>query len=633
MTQTTAIDPKEELIEARHWISEIKRAQKKFHNWELLCDKINKRYLDEREAAQKDIPRFNILWSNVQTLKPALYAKPPKPVVQRRYLDRDPVARLASQMLQRALTHETEGGDFHDTISMDVDDYLLNARGQAWVRYEPTFETTIVVDPSTQQPVPQEKITAETMCVDFLNRKDFLHEPSRVWRDVRWVAKRTFYSYNDLVKLCGEEIADKVPFDVGPEGSEPKIYSKLTGEEEMRQACVWEIWYKTEKRVYWVSEHFPERCLKTAPDPLKLERFFPCPKPLYATLTNDSLVPTPDYKLYESQAIELDDLTARIDKLVAACRVAGAYNAAVPELARLFKETYDNDLIPIANFAAFAQAGGLKGAMDFVPIEQIVAVLRELYQARENVKQTIYEITGISDIVRGQGQASETATAQQIKGQYAALRLQDRQAEVARFARDLVRIMAEIICEHYQPETILKISSAKELEGSDRPEFPQVVQQALALLKDEQSRGFRVDIETDSTIYGDETAEKQSRIEFLQAVGGFLQQSLPVAQAQPAMVPLLGRMLLFGVRAFRAGRELETAFEDALTQMGTAPPAQQEQKPDPKEIAEDARTKAIVLKSQADMTKTRMDMQLNEQKFQQDMVRAQMGVSEMGVVQ
>jgi len=106
---------------------------------------------------------------------------------------------------------------------------------------------------------------------------------------------------------------------------------------------------------------------------------------------------------------------------------------------------------------------------------------------------------------------------------------------------------------------------------------------AVALLKSDKVRGFRVDVEDQSTIAADDNAEQLSRTAFLGAVGQFLQQSLQVPpNLAPALAPMLGKMLLFGARAFRAGSEMETAIETAvgkLQQIAANPPPTP---PDPK---------------------------------------------------
>src|ERR1700742_158016 len=73
-----------------YWMGQEKIAEKEESLWYKKARKIIKRYRDERPESNKDT-KFNILWSNVQTLLPTLYARTPKPDVARRFLDEDPV--------------------------------------------------------------------------------------------------------------------------------------------------------------------------------------------------------------------------------------------------------------------------------------------------------------------------------------------------------------------------------------------------------------------------------------------------------------------------------------------------------------------------------------------------------------
>ena len=623
------------------WRSELQRAQKYIDKWQQSADKIVKKYRDEETEASGDSPRYNVLWSNVQTLMPAVYAKAPKAVCQRRYLDRDPVGRIACQVLQRATQYQIDLGFLHNAVKQSVLERLLSGRGTLWVDYEPEISEKPVMGPDGApmededgETVTEEQIEHETVCVDYVDRKDFLHAPARTWEEVPWVARRTYPTRKQCVERFGDDIGKRIPLIMEPEAND-EAKNVSAQYDELLRASMWEIWYKPEKKVYWVADQFDTVC-DTRDDPLNLHAFFPCPKPLYATLTNDKLIPVPDYKQYQAQASEMADLTQRIDRLIAACQVKGVYDGSQPNIERLVTESRENDLIPVENWASFSQAGGLKGSVDFMPVDMFSKVLQELYQARREVKADIYEITGISDIIRGQGQASETATAQRIKGQFATLRLKDLQDEVARFVRDTVRIVAELIAEQFQPETIEQMSSAAEMEGAQkmlpvmgpdgRPVIdPQTGQpkeamqfdkqtfmQALQMLKDERMRGFRIDIETDSTISPDEQAEQQARVQFLGAVGQFMSSALPAIQQYPGFAPLLGKMMLFGVRGFRAGRELEGAFEDAIQKLEGQ---SMQPKPDPK-------TEQMQQKMQMERENHQMDMQAKAADTQATVIRA-----------
>jgi len=371
-----------------------------------------------------------------------------------------------------------------------------------------------------------------------------------------------------------------------------------------KRGLIYEVWDKEEKCVYWISKSMG-KILDKREDPLQLEEFFPCPEPMFSTLTNETLVPVPDFTLYQDQANELDTLSDRIKGLVDAMKVRGFYDAANADLGRLFTEGDNNTLIPVKNYAAFAEKGGLGGAVEFVDLTPIANALNMAYQAMGQVKQQIYDITGISDIIRGASVASETATAQQIKGQYATLRLKTYQDEVARFASQILKIKAQIICQHFQPETIMKIGGAELLSQTDQ----QLVPQAIQLLQDSPMRTFRIEIATDSMLYADEQQEKADRVEFLQATSSFIEKAIQGAQAVPELTPLLMDLLKFGVQGFRVGRTLEGEFDtfadaekekQAQAQANPQPPA-----PDPE-----------MIKAQAEQQKMQMETQLEQMRMQ-----------------
>jgi hypothetical protein len=372
------------------------------------------------------------------------------------------------------------------------------------------------------------------------------------------------------------------------------------------QACIYEIWDKEQGKVFWVSKSMGE-ILDEKDDPLQLEGFFPCPKPMYATLTTDSLEPIPDFVLYQDQAKQLDTLADRIDGFINALKVRGVYDASEPSLARLFSEGENNTLIPVKNWAAFAEKQGMKGAIDLVDITPIAQALTMCYQAMEQVKSQIYEIMGIADIQRGQTDPNETLGAQIIKSNNAAGRLKTMQHSVVDFATELLSIKAQIICKHFTDDTIVKISGAMQLSPQDQ----QLVPQALQLLKDEPAKNFRIEVTSDSMIYQDEQQEKADRIEFLGALSQFMNQALPVATQAPELTPLLMEMLKFGVTAFKAGKGMEGLIDETADQFRNKAKAMEGQpKPPPVEIQK------LQMQMQAKQAEMQVQSQLEVQKLQ-----------------
>jgi hypothetical protein len=302
--------------------------------------------------------------------------------------------------------------------------------------------------------------------------------------------------------------------------------------------------------------------------------------------------------------MELDILSDRIDGLVKALRVRGVYDASQPALQRLMTEGDNNALIPVDKWMAFSEKGGLKGSIDLLPLDTLATALLQCYQARQDIKGQIYEITGIADIIRGQSAASETATAQQIKGQYAGLRLRSMQEDVALFASNLIRLKAQVMATKFQPQTILTYAAAQQMSPQDQ----QLIPQAIELLKDRPLRNFRIDVAADSLVMLDENQNKQERMEFLQAFGGFLQQALPVAQASPPMVPMMVELMKFGIQAFKQSRPLEGALDQALDQM-----QQMAAQPNPEAQAAQQAVQVEQQKAQVAMQMEQAKMQASQQ--------------------
>jgi hypothetical protein len=606
------------------WYNCIAQYERTFKEWEGRADKIVKRFRDESRSRNNPQAKFNILWSNVQTITPAVFARLPRPDITRRFRDNDPIGRVASMMLERALEYEIEHyGDYASAMKQAVQDRLLGGRGTAWVRYEPHIvgqaggeaedmpEDGLQVTEDTDEAETeggiyresQERIEYECAPVDYVAWRDFGHTIARTWSEVTAVWRKVYMERPALVERFGEELGGRIPLDTKPDTS--KAFNEKMGEGS-REALIYEIWDKTSGQVIWLSKSMG-KVLDVRDDPLQLENFWPCPKPLFSTLTTDSLIPVPDYVLYQDQARQLDTLADRIDGFIQALKVRGVYDAAEPSLARLFTEGENNSLLPVKNWAAFAEKQGMSGAINLVDIAPIAQGLQMAYQAMEQVKGQIYEIMGIADIQRGQTDPNETLGAQIIKSNNASGRLKTMQHDVVNFATALLQIKAQIICQHFTEDTIVKISGAMQLSPQDQALIPQ----ALALLKDEPAKNFRIEVTSDSMIYQDEQQEKQDRVEFLSAVSQFMQTALPVANQSPELTPLLMEMLKFGVTAFKAGKGMEGLIDETADKFRQQAKAQEGQpKPPTPEMQK------LQMQIQADQQKLQAQTQMEVQKFQ-----------------
>ncbi|MFM2123706.1 MAG: hypothetical protein RL328_157, partial [Acidobacteriota bacterium] len=93
-----------EIKSASAWMDEIRQADKDSQKWRNRAKKIVKIYTEERSDSQRIDKQYAMLWANTEVIRPAVYTREPKPVVSRRFSDRDPVAKSAGEVLERSLS-------------------------------------------------------------------------------------------------------------------------------------------------------------------------------------------------------------------------------------------------------------------------------------------------------------------------------------------------------------------------------------------------------------------------------------------------------------------------------------------------------------------------------------------------
>ena len=588
----------------RLWLTEIEAAQKETDKFLKDARRIVRRYLDKRDANQEFESRVNVFWSTIDVVKSSIYARPPKADVHRLYKDfEDDVSRVAGEMIERMLNNDIEmdGSTFDASARHAINDWLIVGEGQIWCRYEAQTEPEIVpaeIDPITGAVLAEEqtyeRLVHEDAVTEWVSYEDFLWSPARIWEEVRWVARRVYMTREQLNARFGEEIGKKVPLQ-NKKPKYPNTQQVAVANEPWQKAEVWEVWCKTSKNVYWLAKGMDE-LLDERPDPLGLTNFFPCPPALMANLTTSNLMPRADYIMAQDQFQELDEINTRITWLTRAAKMVGVYNKSSGDsVGRVLQQAVENQLIPVDNWAMFAEAGGLKGVIDWVPIDQVSACIERLRIYRQDKVQQIYEVLGISDIMRGSTKASETATSQQLKAQFGSTRLQLKQFYVATFIQEALRIKAEIIMKHFQPETIVERSNI--MFTPDREVAPQAVQ----LLKETQLNRYRVVVDADSMAAIDWAAERESRMAYLNGLGAFINSSMPLVQAEPGATPYLLRMIQWGMAAFRSSQGIEGVLDQAITAMEQK--SKQPPQPDPMHEAEIEEKKAGALERRTEAVK------------------------------
>jgi hypothetical protein len=590
----------------RRWATELEAAKKKGEKFVKNGERVVKRFLDERESKTSDSTRWNLFTANVITQQAMLYDRPPRASVSRRFADSlDDVARVAGEILERQLNTDIEedGESFELAIYNALEDRLLPGLGVARVRYEPRFATVAAVaarvDESGVEVAPEvpasEVKEGEEVEVDYVHWQDFLWSPSRTWDEVRWVAFRALMSRRQAVKRFGD-VGQQIPLNAKKERDESK------SETPWGRAEVWEIWDKETETVLWYCPGFATMLDEKA-DPLQLDGFFPCARPMMANTTTSSLMPRADYVLCQDLYEEVDSVSTRITMLERAIRVTGVYDKANGEIAKVV-DGGDNKLYPVDNWAMFAERGGVKGAVDWLPLDQVVAALTALRDYRRELMDALREISGMSDIMRGQAaDTGATATEQRIKARASGVRMRRMQNEFVRFATDIQKLKAQIILKHFDAATILERSNCE--RTADAP----YAQKAVELLKSGASK-FRIEVKAESVALADFDALKSERMEVLQGLATFFQAAAPVAQQMPGSLPFMLEMLQWTVSGFRGASEMEGILDRAIAgaqQQAAAP--QQPAPPDEKLLA-------LQLKGQNDLAKTQADLQADLQRTQ-----------------
>jgi hypothetical protein len=520
------------------WLLELELASKEEEGWRKAAKETVERYRDEERRQRQDRKgksRFNILWSNTEIQRPSLYSNTPRPDIRRRRNQsdqaQDKLMRSVAEGLERAAAYTVDESDLDQYMEYAVLDYLLGGRPITRVRYKPTTgeDDTIV----------WERVEFEHVQWDRFRRG-----PGGVWDDVNWIAFEHLMTREELRKLA-PEAAERVELDVTNEGAE-----KLGDEADLfKRGRVWEIWDKAERKVLYIAPSVKDAPLREDDDPLKLKRFYPIPRPLYYTQTTDTLVPIEADRQYRDQRDELDQITHRIRRITSALKVRGIYDATLNEVQRVL-EGDDNEFIPSEGAQnILAQTGTLDRHIWTLPIGDFAAALAQLYIQRDQIKQTIYEITGLSDILRGASDANETLGAQQLKAQTGSLRLQKRQRDVQRYARDLIEMACEIMAEHFQADT-LSIMVGEPVD-----------EQVLSILRQQGLRDFSINVETDSTISVDQSQDQEAVTTLLEGITRYMTAVAPAVQSGLFPADAAKALLISAVRRFRLGREVEETLE------------------------------------------------------------------------
>jgi hypothetical protein len=638
------------------WLDQIERSGSDEKQWREDAEKAEHVYQSKDGSRNRE---FNIFHANIETLVPALYNSTPIPDVRRRFADKDPIGKIVSDIIERSLSFAVDTYDFDGVMHCTIKDSEVTDRGVSRVRYVPYF-----AGEGEEESLSYAEVTCE-----HVPWRDFRRGPGRFWGEVPWIAFRHYLSKDEITKLIdGSAInIEDIPLNYSSDGSSDK-QQKDPKADVFKRGMVWEIWDKDSKKVLFICQDYHEAPLKVEEDPLQLTKFFPVPKPLQAIEQTASLVPVTPLRIYESLVDELNIITRRITKLVKTLRPRGLYGGNALDI-KAAAEAEDGELVPATDVMAFLQSGGLEKVIAWYPLDPTTKAIQTLYEQREVIKQTIYEVTGIADILRGATDPGETLGAQQLKAQWGSLRIQRRQSEVARFAKELFEIKAEIIASKFgwpllakmtgidlpsqqQKQAVqLMVQQVQQAQQMGQEVPPQIMEQAgqaqeimsqpsqeevMQLLQDDISRNYRIDIESDSTIRNDLSRNQQTMNLFLQGTAQFGQAMGPIIMADASMKPVVMEIYGAFARQFKLGRQAEDAIEAATEQaQKTAneppPPSPEQQKMEAEKQKQAADMKMAQEKHQMEIQKMQLGLQIEKEKLQLKREEMEMKRQEMAL--
>lgn len=629
---------------AKMWLSRIQGRRTQFSKgWWKAAKKAQDMYnMEENHENSALANPFNILYANTEVLLPALYSNTPRPDVRSRFSDKqDPIAQACENLLTVCVDDNLLGSStFDGGMELATVGALVPGMGFVRLRYYRNASCPFQY---------------ETGAYDEL-----IWGHAASWPRVPWVSFEH--------KMTKEQIIEEFGLNE-EEAQELKVISQQemdtnesTKWEDDHTCMVHELWIKESRKVVFLCEAYEDIILDELDDVMKLEGFFPTPGPLTLITKSKTLIPTPAYEYYRAQAEELNRVSGRLKAVLSAIKVRGAYNNLIgQDLATLLSDdSMDNRLIPSTQ-PMDLMSKGFDGHIWLLPIEDLITVARELYSARQQILQVIYQITGIADIVRGASAASESATAQNIKDKWSGVRLRKSQKKVGNYARDLLRLTIDAASEllpeegwknltqlpfpttQEKQQAIAVLSQLEKMQSMmpqpqmvpGMPPPPQPLQpppemvkaaqspswgELLATLKNDKARVYSIDIETYSTIDPDAQIDKEDVSEFMGAMGQFIAGAAPLVQMQNG-TEVAKELLLSIAGKYKFGRSVQAA----LKKLGPPAPAEKEGE---KAQAPDHSVEVAQIRAQTDIQRTQMQTQSQEKvaklEAQIDIMLAQM---------
>ncbi len=626
-------------VEAQYWINmvvnEAKNEQKPWYDecrsaWrEFQGQKLDGTWRPTKLWWCEVFPRY---WSDTELMQPALYSRTPKAVSRRKFDSKDPIARTGCVINDRLAQWLMATGDYDRTMEMSALGYLNTSRQTCRVFFQDKLVTRkerkylvpsigengeeILVDEQqnalpddvgvqtdedgrpfyeldSDEQVSRPRIVSKPVQFDKLRISPGARNESEIW----WIAYEITCTKKEAAQMFGEKVDVKNIPDPNPPTTSSSDYDQTNDNKKTQDLFTyWEVWNKRDKKVYWMHEGYKQGFLKEEDDIYGLEEFFPSPKFMMDNMRYDSMYPVPDYTQCKDSYEQCHILYKRINHVIRASKAGILYDGNEADLTNFFRETTDNEGIGMSKWAETQAEGGLESKMFIPNYAPFANLLQQLNAAFAAQKLNIDELRGITDLMRAVSDPSTSATAEKLKDRRSSLRFAKKKKAMLVFAVETLQMMLDLAYKTFEEDYIKDITGFNQMEPSDQANF----QSALALLRNDEERVIRIDIETDSMVLFDDMDRKEQSIEALDKIGSYVQN---IGQANPLLLPPLVILLGQVVRSMDDSKDAEDPIAQAFQQLVE----QSQQPPQPPQPNPD-----LIAKLNADGQKANAEIQSRE---------------------
>lgn len=581
----------------RSW-SEIKREQKNKRLWTTIPNSVRKK------------TKYPAWYSIFKIRQPLWLSRVGIPIGKDTTQDgNDNLGAVAAIIKERLAINLAKSFDFFDVMSCARDDCLATNFGMVRAYYEATDVkeqvkirltpipqedgTQIFIDPEGEQVISEDisqddegffleteeviDVKDEKVCLEPVLYRDCYIDPSiRRWSRCKQLAFEELYTELEFKAIFGAKAYAKLPKD--DDGSDNKGKKFLVK--------VYEYWDFYTKEVRWLpalgdefiypKEYLPEQDTEEDLNGIyDLEGFFPTPKPLVINQATDHFWPIPEYFQVVDILEDIHTIFSRMMLLTKSIRSRLLFDNNVEGLASALNELSEADAIGVSNLSqALVNTGGsIEGVVQYIPVEKMIQSLDQMYQALEQRLNTLYKLTGTSDLLQGliTDPTQRTFGERQMLEKYALNQSAEGQRKMAEFVRDSYELLCEMALKNFKDESLLKYTMPETLDEDKKALY----QPALELLKSNNKR-FRIELETDSTIALNEEFDKQMRMQLVDTISTALEKTANIAQNSPALIVPELHLLKFLIQGFRQGKLFQSEVSRAIDQVIQQAEAQQE---------------------------------------------------------